>query len=181
MPVPLVRQGKSRRQLQDTLAHGASGVKVLYVQQDLRDHVSNRRHFGFFHTAGGNGGGAQTYAAGLEGRAGFERTGVRVDGDTGFVQRNLAFFARYTASADIDHHQVVVGAAADESVTVSFHSFGKAVGVLDDLLLLVFEFGLQRFVEADGLGRDDVHVGAALDSGEGLGVDFFGVFFGAED
>ena len=36
-------------------------------------------------------------------------------------------------------------------------------------------------METDGLGGDDVHERAALDAGEGLGINFLGVFLLAED
>ena len=58
---------------------------------------------------------------------------------------------------------------------------GERFGVVHDLLLICLEPGLERFVEADGLGRDDVHERAALDAGEDLAVDVLGELLLADD
>ena len=57
----------------------------------------------------------------------------------------------------------------------------SALAFFDDLLLVSLERGLQRLVETDRLGRDDVHERAALDAGEHLRIDLLRVFFLAED
>ncbi len=83
--------------------------------------------------------------------------------------------------AQIDEHEVVVGAAADEAVAVMDELGGEGLGVDDDLALVLLEAGLQRLVEADGLCGDDVHERAALDAGEDLGVDGLCVLLAADD
>ena len=47
------------------------------------------------------------------------------------------------------------------------------MSVFDDLFLVGFEFWFECFSEANGFGGDDVHEGAALDSGEDIAVDEF--------
>ena len=49
--------------------------------------------------------------------------------------------------------------------------FGQRLGVVDDLLGVLLELGLQRFAEADRLAGDDVHQRPALDAGEDAAVD----------
>ncbi len=66
----------------------------------------------------------------------------------------------------IDEHEVVVGAAGDDAVTVLGQAGGERLGIHDDLPLVIAELRLERFVKADGLGRDDVHERAALDARE---------------
>src|SRR5690606_21806422 len=55
----------------------------------------------------------------------------------------------------------------------STEMIGEGGSVFDDLLLVLFESGLQCLVEADRLGRDDMHERAALNAGENHGVDLF--------
>ena len=51
----------------------------------------------------------------------------------------------------------------------------------DDLPLVVGERRLQRFLEADRLGRDDVHQRAALDAREHRAVEILRVLLAAQD
>ena len=71
----------------------------------------------------------------------------------------------------VDQHQVVVGAAADEPEAGRATAPPPAPGVGDDLLLIVVELRLQRFLEAHRLGRDDVHQRPALDAGEHRAIE----------
>ncbi len=69
---------------------------------------------------------------------------------------------------------MVVGAAGDQTEAFSLQTLGKNGSVLDDLLTVGLELGLERLAEADGLGSDDVLERAALGAGEHGGVDLLG-------
>ena len=61
---------------------------------------------------------------------------------------------------------MVVGAAGNKPDGFTGEGGSHALGVLDDLLHVAFESGLQGFAEADGFGGDGVHEWAALCAGE---------------
>ena len=95
-------------------------------------------------------------------------------------QRSSACFGQLAADAerrDVDQHQVIVGAAADQLQAAGEQRFGQRLGVVDDLLGVRLELGPQRFAEADRLAGDDVHQRAALDAGEHAAVDRLAVLF----
>ena len=73
---------------------------------------------------------------------------------------------------EIHEHQVVVGAAGHEIESAVEQSLGECLCVVDDLLLISLEFGLERLAEADSLCRDDMHERTALRAGEYSGVEF---------
>jgi len=52
--------------------------------------------------------------------------------------------------------------------------FGEALGIVQDRLLVGLELGAEGLAECDGLGRDDVHERAALETGENGRVDLLG-------
>ena len=83
--------------------------------------------------------------------------------------------------AQVDEHEVVVGAAGDEAEAALDHRLGQRRGVVDDLLDVGLELGLQRLAEGDGLGGDDVLERAALDAGEDRLVERLGVLLLAQD
>ena len=74
----------------------------------------------------------------------------------------------------VDERQVGVGAAGDEVGAALLEPIGERLGVRDDALRVGLELGLQRFVEGDRLGRDDVHQGSALKAREDRRVDLLG-------
>ena len=57
---------------------------------------------------------------------------------------------------------------------------GEPPGVGDDLLLVVRRTRLERFLEADRLGGDDVHQRPALDAGEQRSIEVLGVLRAAQ-
>ena len=59
---------------------------------------------------------------------------------------------------------MIVGAAAADFVTEFGEGGGQGRGVLHDARRVLLELRPQRFAEANGLGRDDVHERAALGS-----------------
>ncbi len=76
---------------------------------------------------------------------------------------------------------MVVGAAGYHAHIVLVQRLFQRLGVADNLALILHKVGLQRLMETDGLGRDDVHQRAALDAGEDGLVDGLGMLFLAED
>ena len=81
--------------------------------------------------------------------------------------------------AQIDEHQVVVGAAADEAEPLADERLGERARVEHDLLGVLLELRLQRLEERDGLAGDDVLERTALPSGEHRLVDRRRVLRGA--
>ena len=59
-----------------------------------------------------------------------------------------------------------VGAAGDERSTTLDQRLAERLGVVDDVLGVELEGGLQRLAEGDRLGGDDVHQRAALKARE---------------
>ena len=98
----------------------------------------------------------------------------KLDGDEALVQATLDLLTGDVEVADVDEHEVVVGAAGDQTEAFSLQTLGKNGSVLDDLLTVGLELGLERLAEADGLGSDDVLERAALGAGEHGGVDLLG-------
>ena len=76
---------------------------------------------------------------------------------------------------------MVIGTAGDKIKTTLHQRPGQSLGILHHLLRIKFELRLQRFLEGDGLGGDDVHQRAALNPREDIAVEFLGVLFPAED
>ena len=89
--------------------------------------------------------------------------------------------APYIGSVSYTHLQVVVRSAGYDAQAAFFQFGGKGLRVGDDLPDVFLVSGLHGFLEADGLGSDDVHQGAALNAGEYLPVDFGGIGFLAEN
>ena len=86
-----------------------------------------------------------------------------------------------SARMNFEQEKMIVRAAADDAEAALRQSRSEGFGVGDDLLLILAEFRLHRFLQADRLGRDDVHERAALPAGEQIAVHILGVLFAAED
>ncbi len=130
-------------------------------------------HLGFFHAAGGDGRGADADAAAEGDLLGVEGDAVFVHGDGGLVEGLAGDFAVEAFRAQIDEHEVIIRAAADDAVAEGHERGGEGLGVFDDLLRVGFEVRLEAFAEAHGLGGDDVHERAALHAREDLALDLF--------
>ena len=178
---PLIRQGESCGQLQDTLPDSDLLVNIFYVDQHLADHVGNVGHLRYSHATRGHGGCTDPYPTSLERGTCLEGDGVFVDRDARFVECSLAFLTGYVARPDVHQHQVVVRATTDKSKTVLGQAVGKGRCIGYDLGLILREGWLEGFFEAYRLGRDDMHQRATLDAGEGLGIDCLGMFRAAQD
>ena len=105
---------------------------------------------------------------------------VLVDRDAGLAERGFGGLAGDALREDVDEHQVVVGAAADQPEARGGQRRGQPRGVGDDLPLIGGERRLRGFLEADGLGRDDVHQRSALHAGEHAAIEILRVPFPAQ-
>ena len=76
---------------------------------------------------------------------------------------------------------MVVGATADQPETGLAQHLRQARGVLHDLRLIIRERRFGRLLEADSLGRDDVHQRTALHTREHAAVQIFLEALLAED
>ena len=73
--------------------------------------------------------------------------------------------------AQVDQHQVVVGAARDDVEAEALQLLGERAGVLHDVLRVDLEVGAKRLAEGDRLRGDHMHQRPALQAGEDRGVD----------
>ena len=76
---------------------------------------------------------------------------------------------------------MIVRAAGYQANAAPLKLIGQRRGVEDDLVLIGFEIVAQILLEADGLGRNNVHQRPALGSGEDGGIDLFPQLLLAED
>ena len=86
----------------------------------------------------------------------------------------LHLLAGEVGGAQVHQHQVVVRAARHQIQPALHDGLGQDGGVLDDLLLIGLELGLEGLAQGHRLGGDDVLQGAALGAGEDGGVELLG-------
>ncbi len=108
-----------------------------------------------------------------EGRAGVAGHLVLVQRDAGLVERLLRHLACHVGvpGAQVDEHQVVIGATRHEAEALGHERLRQRTRVLHDLTRVVAEFRLRGFVERDRFGRDHMHQRAALQPREHRLVD----------
>ena len=80
-------------------------------------------------------------------------------------QRRFRGLSGEPAREHVDEHQVIVGAAADQAEAAGDQHGREPAGVDHDLLLILDEGRFGGFLQAHGLGRDDVHQRPALHAG----------------
>ncbi len=156
----------------DSLLSG--GLVAFEVTGDHTHDAGDLHHVLFLQAAGGGSGSADADTGSDERLLGVVGDGVLVDGDEALVQASLDLLTGDVEVADVDEHEVVVGTAGNQTEAFLHETVGQNGGVLDDLLTVGLELGLERLAEADGLGSDDVLERAALGAGEHGGVDFLG-------
>src|SRR5262249_55504737 len=98
---------------------------------------------------------------------------VLVDGNAGVIERFLGDFAGQAAFGNVNEQQVIVGAAGYDAETEAFEFVGEGASVGDGLRRIGLELGLECLAERNGLGGDDVHERATLQSRKYRGVDLF--------
>ena len=126
----LVRERKTRGQFTDTLAYFFSNVNIIYVTQNLRNHVSNCRHFRLLHTPRGDRRRTQPYATGFEGRERFKWYRVLVDRNSRKIKNLLAFLPGEPLGLNINQDQVVIGTPTDKSKSIPSIPSAKALAFM---------------------------------------------------
>ena len=101
----------------------------------------------------------------------------------GLIEHRLRLLAGEVGieRSQVDHHQVTVGATADEPEAFVRQGPGQRTRVEHDLLRVLGEARLQRLVEGDCLTGDHVLERAALPTGEHRLVDRGGVLRRRQD
>ena len=166
--------GEPPAELQHTPAHRLDHVVIADVVQHVAHPVRELHGLGNAEAARGDRRRADAQAAGHRRRTRVVRHGVLVHRDVGLAQRRVGIGAGVGLADQVDQHQVVVGAARDDVDAALDEGARHRARVVHDLLLVDLEAGLQRLLEAHGLGRDHVHQRAALAAGEHGGVQLLG-------
>ena len=93
----------------------------------------------------------------------------------------MRFFAVNFLRAKIDQHEMIVGAAGNDAITVVRQTGCECLGIDHNLALIIAERRLQRFMKTNRFRRDNMHERSALDSGKNSRVDLFRKFLLAQD
>jgi putative ATPase len=145
------------------------------------DQRANLTHFLYAHAASGNCRCPKAKTRRDHRRFCLERHGILIRRDVDFVESLLQHSACHACALKVDEEQMRIGTAGDELQTVIDECFAERFGIFDDVLLILLKGRFKRFLESDGLCRDDVHQGSSLNSGEYGRIDFSSVFFFTED
>mmetsp|Transcript_3360 Transcript_3360/g.10545 ORF Transcript_3360/g.10545 Transcript_3360/m.10545 type:complete len:487 (+) Transcript_3360:1887-3347(+) len=151
----------------------AAGRLLLGLGRDLHAARQQLRHalkVALHQAARGQRGGAQAQAGGDE-RAAVAGDGVLVGADVGKLQHALRASAVHTLAAEVQQHQVVVGASRHDVEAAALQRAAECLRVLQDLLLVRAELGCLGHLERGGQCGDGVVVRAALQTGEDGEVD----------
>ena len=167
------------REVEDVVPDAFDGEFVFTMVENFADEAGNLLHLRFFHAACRNGGRADADAGRDEWAFRVERNRVFIHRDVGLVQSHRRIFARDVDWCQVDEHEVIVGTAGNNAESDFGESRRHRLRIFYDLFAVFFERGLQRFVQANSFGRDDVHERAALDAWENLAIDIGGKFFTA--
>ena len=81
----------------------------------------------------------------------------------------------------VDEHEMVIRTAADKVKPALYQLVCKRLCIFDDILLVGFKRGFERFAQRDAFGGDNMHKRPALGTGEHGLVDHLGVFFLAQN
>ena len=103
-------------------------------------------------------------------------TAFLIHRDARFIEGLLRDLAGQFRFAQIDEHQMIVGAVGSQAKPVSSSSrLRERLGVFDDLLLINFKFRAQGFFERHRFGGDHVHQRPALHARKNFAVDRLGM------
>ena len=160
------------------LAAGLGGAG-LGVREHLDDEVGDGLELVVAEAAGGQRRGAQADAGGVPGAVGVGGHRVAVGDHAGLEQRRLGLATGQAVLADVDEHQVVVGAAGDQVAAPGQEALGQRLGVVGDLLGVAAEGVLAGLGEGDGLGGHHVRERAA-EHHRAAAVDAGGVLLGGQ-
>ena len=144
-------------------------ISVLgYGIQHCVNEFHNVHHVLLHEAAGSDGRCADPDSRGLERAAGIERYHVLVQRDLRFLKLLLGHTTCNLRELcpQVNQHQVVIGSARDDFVSLLDELLSHLFGVGHDLLLVLDKLGLHGLVESHGLGGYDVLERTALDTGE---------------
>ena len=144
--------------------------------QGVGDDVGDLGELGVAEAAGGERRGADPHARRHHRRPRVVRHGVLVHRDADLVQPVLGLLARHLGGAQVDEHEVHVGAAGEHVDARRLRvgcgeALGQDGGAALGALLPVLELRRRRQLERRRLGGDHVHERAALLTGEDVRVD----------
>src|SRR5207237_6425790 len=179
--VKCVRDREASTELERPLVHRIERRAVVDALDEVGDAVRYHDHLGFTHAAGCDQRCSDPHPARVELRRVIERDGVAVERDADRVRDVLHLLARALLLSQVDEHQMVVGPAAHEPKATLGQPVGHRFRVHHDLFRIALEIWLQRFAEANRLGRDRVHQRAALRAWKDRGVDRFLPVVAAKD
>src|SRR5438270_973770 len=161
--------------------HSLQRVGVAAITYRFCDQVRDLEHLFFFHATRSNSWCTDADAARLENWIGIEWDRILVHGDAGAIEDLLRFLPMNVFRAKIDKHEVIIGAARNDAVTVFGEPSRKSLGIDDDLTLIIAKLRLERFVKTNCFRRDHVHEWTALHSWKKHGVDLFRELLLAQD
>src|SRR5204863_5367564 len=151
------------------------------MSQRFSEEIRDLQHFLFSHAARCDGRRTDADTTRLEDWISIEGDPVLVYGDAGAIENFLRLFAVNFLRAKIDEHQMIIGAAGDDAVTMFGQAGSKRFGIQDNLPLIFAELRLERFMKANGFRCDHVHERAALHARENGRIDLLGEFLFAHD
>lgn len=124
--------------------------------EKIANPAGQRRHLANAEAPRGNRGRADANSARDERRLRIVRHRILVHCDVRGTQRGFGVLVRDALVDQVDEEQMGVGTARDDPVTAGDEDRGHRARVVQHLLLVDPEFGLQRLLECDRLGRDDM-------------------------
>src|SRR5215218_4082401 len=125
---PFGVEGKFQAERLDVLLYRGQRALVIHVRQCTDDELADLIHRGFTHAARGDRRRADADAAGDHGRILVEWNRVLVDGDARLAERRLRDLPGEAAREHVHQHEVVVGAAADQTEAAGGEPRRKAAG-----------------------------------------------------
>ena len=157
----------------DFAAHALFDGGVAQVSEYFGDPSGDLFHFRLAHAARGDGGAAYADAAGFHRRQGIEGDRVLVDGHAGAFEREFGVTPGDSARVHVHEHEVIIGAASNDTESALGETGGESFGIRHHLALVVHEFRLGCFLQADCFRGDDVLERAALKSRKRDAVEIF--------
>src|SRR6185295_14727438 len=110
---------------------------IAEMTKNFADPSSDAFHLWFAHSARGYGGTAHADAARRHRRRGIEWDGILVNGDACAIERRLRVLPRQAARIQVNHEQVIVGAAGNDAKALPGNSRRQRASVGHYLRLIL--------------------------------------------